>query len=81
MKFSTKVKATSINIYINGKLFVLFKREQFIGLQSWLSDHSDAKFKVLIKLKDGDIEITFEKRDKFEAFLKEIENAIDDIWN
>lgn len=74
MKISSAISHASVKIYVNDILHIHFRREKFIGLQSWRYEKEEM-FYIEINLTDGVMTCDYDRSDMWTEILTELNKA------
>jgi hypothetical protein len=68
LKFKNEIKGNFVRIYINDTLHVMFKTEEFIGIQSYIND--DDVHCIEVYTKNQKILLEYDTKEKWKEILK-----------
>lgn len=76
IKISTIIHDNQIKILINGFPHLILKKDELIGIQSWMLNDKYRNYAIEFTMKDNVILATYIKRPIWEAILKSL-NELD----
>lgn len=78
-KATPEIKATAdkrnVRVTINGLTHLLFERERFVSMQSWL-EKKTAEFVIEMTFKGGVTMLSYDSRDKWQVVLSELDRVL-----
>jgi hypothetical protein len=74
VKVTSKCSSASVKVYVNGILHLYFRRESFLGLQSWQFE-SEGMYYLEVLLAGGSLLCDYDRRDLWVSVLKELEKV------